>query len=305
MKNLIYLPFLSILFLACEEDVAVVSEPNISDTLRTNGLIYGLSNKTFDEANTIIIDALNAIEPIKIVAEVNHTNNANLVNETLNPTKVILFGNPALGTPLMKKNQLAGLDLPQKLLLFEGEDAMLKIAYNSADYLAQRHGLEGVETLENIAGALANFAEMVADEQLISNTMPVNFMEGIVVKTSNNNFSDTFINLEEAITANENLRIIAVLDHQANAASINLDLAPTILIIFGNPNLGTPLMQNSQTTGIDLPQKMLVFENEDGAVMVAYNNPAYLVNRHGITGNEDIITTITNALDNLSNAAVN
>jgi len=83
-----------------------------------------------------------------------------------------------------------------------------------------------------------------------------------------------------------------------------MDLNPTRLIIFGNPNLGTPLMQNSQTTALDLPQKMLVWQDDADVVHVSYNDPAYLVKRHGITDNENILSTITMALDNLSNVAI-
>jgi len=161
-----------------------------------------------------------------------------------------------------------------------------------------------VETISSISGALANFANMVADEDLkLSGTGEVQSMEGIIVKISQNSFDDTYTKLIEAISGNENLRIIRELDHSANAASVNLELPPTKLVIFGNPNLGTPLMQNAQTIGIDLPQKFLVFQDNDGIVNVAYNDPNFLATRHKVTGNEDILMTITNALNNLSNAA--
>jgi len=275
------------------------------EPLIINGLTYGNSNKTFEEANNNIIAALNGVAAIKIVAEIDHSANAVSVNETLLPTKVILFGNPALGTPLMQKNQLAGLDLPQKMLLFQDEDAQLKVAYNSTDYLAQRHGLAGVAALATIAGALSNFASAATTEQLVNAEVSVGLNEGIIIKNSTYSFEETYAKLVGIITKNENLKLIAELDHQANAASINLELRPTRLVVFGNPNLGSPLMQSMQTIGIDLPQKMLVFENEAGEVQVAYNDVAYLAKRHGITGNDDTLSTITDALNNISNGATN
>jgi len=275
------------------------------EPLIINGLTYGNSNKTFEEANNNIIAALNGVAAIKIVAEIDHSANAVSVNETLLPTKVILFGNPALGTPLMQKNQLAGLDLPQKMLLFQDEDAQLKVAYNSTDYLAQRHGLAGVAALATIAGALSNFASAATTEQLVNAEVSVGLNEGIIIKNSTYSFEETYAKLVGIITKNENLKLIAELDHQANAASINLELRPTRLVVFGNPNLGSPLMQSMQTIGIDLPQKMLVFENEAGEVQVAYNDPTYLAKRHGITGNDDTLSTITDALNNISNGATN
>ena len=72
--------------------------------------------------------------------------------------------------------------------------------------------------------------------------------------------------------------------------------------MFGNPNLGTPLMQSGNHTGLDLPQKMLVQSN-DGKVTVSYNDPAYLVERHGIKGQAEIIQKVSGALDKISSAA--
>lgn len=299
-KNIICILFVSITLFTCKDDTEF-----ITDSIEVNGLAYANSDKSFEDANTMLIDALNAVAPIGIVAEVVHSDNAASVGETLNPTKVILFGNPALGTPLMQKNQLTGLDLPQKMLLFENEDGELKIAYNEVSYLSQRHDVGDVETLNTIANALNNFAAMVANEDLMSSEGDtVQLAEGITMKSSQNSMDATYAKLIDALNANAQLTIVRELDHQANAASVGLDLPPTKLVVFGNPNLGTPLMQSAQTLGIDLPQKMLVYENADGEVNVAYNDPAFLAMRHGVEGNEDVLVTITNALNNLSEVAI-
>jgi len=138
-KNIICILFVSLILFTCKDD----TESTTND-MEINGLAYANSDESFENANTIIIDALNAVAPIGIVAEVVHSDNAASVGQTLNPTKVILFGNPALGTPLMQKNQLTGLDLPQKMLLFADENDALKVAYNDVSYLAQRHDVGDV-----------------------------------------------------------------------------------------------------------------------------------------------------------------
>lgn len=81
---------------------------------------------------------------------------------------------------------------------------------------------------------------------------------------------------------------VATIDHAENAASIGEELRPTMLLIFGNPEVGTPLMQEDQSIGIDLPQKLLVWEGPDGEVNVTYNDPEYLAARHGIDQDERI-----------------
>jgi uncharacterized protein (DUF302 family) len=129
------------------------------------------------------------------------------------------------------------------------------------------------------------------------------FDSGLVTVESNLAFEETFDRLQAALEANENLRILTTVDHQANAAGVGHSLPPTRLILFGNPALGTPLMQGSRTTAIDLPQKMLVWQDQDGRVFLTYNDPLYLRQRHGLEGGDEILTTMSNALRTLANVA--
>jgi len=127
---------------------------------------------------------------------------------------------------------------------------------------------------------------------------------GIITKVSKVSFEQTYQQLRAVIDNNPNLKIIAELDHQKNAGSVDLKLNPTRIIFFGNPRLGTPLMQNAQTIGLDLPQKILVYQEEDGTVKVAYNDPLYLKNRHTVTGQEAILEKISGALNKLTGVAI-
>ncbi|WP_062056280.1 DUF302 domain-containing protein [Aquimarina longa] len=134
--------------------------------------------------------------------------------------------------------------------------------------------------------------------------MDSNRGEGVITKVSTQDFENTYNTLVEIITNNPNLKIVAQLDHQANAASVGLKINPTRVIMFGNPKLGTPLMQNAQIVGLDLPQKILIWQDEQGVVNVSYNDPEFLKNRHGISDNEEILTTIAKALDNISKGTI-
>jgi len=126
---------------------------------------------------------------------------------------------------------------------------------------------------------------------------------GIITKVSLDNFQRTYDKLRSIIDGNPNLKIILELDHQANAASVDLTLEPTKIIMFGNPKLGTPLMLSGElTTGLDLPQKMLVTERS-GVVSISYNNPSYLKTRHQVIAREEVLKKVTEALDKISNAA--
>ena len=126
---------------------------------------------------------------------------------------------------------------------------------------------------------------------------------GIITKSSLKSFEETYSSLKNALNSNENITIIAELDHQKNAESVGLELPPTKIIFFGNPKLGTPLMNQDQSIGLDLPQKMLVWENAEGEVYVSYNDPYFIAERHSVNNTDEILNKISTALDNLSNVA--
>jgi len=131
------------------------------------------------------------------------------------------------------------------------------------------------------------------------------FMEnnGLVIKKSNQTFEATYNKLRGVIEANPNLKIILELDHSKNAASKDLELRPTRILVFGNPMLGTPLMQAQPTLAIDLPQKVLVYQ-ENNEVFVAYNDPSYLKERHAVEGKEELLAKIAGALGKITDAAL-
>jgi uncharacterized protein (DUF302 family) len=78
------------------------------------------------------------------------------------------------------------------------------------------------------------------------------------------------------------LKVFARIDHAAGAAKVGKELPPTELLIFGNPKGGTPFMECAQTVAVDLPLKVLVWQDADGQVWLGYNDPAYIAARHGV-----------------------
>lgn len=139
--------------------------------------------------------------------------------------------------------------------------------------------------------------------QKTSEPMEITKGKGMITKNSNLSFDETYNKLEAVIDNNPNLKIIAQLDHQANAASVGLKLNPTKIIMFGNPKLGTPLMQNAQTTGLDLPQKIMVWQDDNAIVKISYNAPNYLQERHGIENTQEVLDKISGALDKITSVA--
>lgn len=105
--------------------------------------------------------------------------------------------------------------------------------------------------------------------------------DGLVTLTSKYAIWETARRLDAAL-ASRGLTVFARIDHAANAASVNLPLRPTEVVIFGNAKGGTPLMQDRQTAGLDLPLKILLWEDADGKARLTYNTPAWIAERHSL-----------------------
>ena len=127
-------------------------------------------------------------------------------------------------------------------------------------------------------------------------------VQGLTTIRSNFGPQDTIDRLETAIKA-KGMTVFARIDHAAGAAAVGLTLRPTEVVIFGNARGGTPLMQSVQTLGIDLPLKALVWQDTAGVTWLSYNDPAWLAERHGLSGAEAPVGAMTAALDAVAKAA--
>ena len=124
----------------------------------------------------------------------------------------------------------------------------------------------------------------------------------VIAVQSSHDFETTLSKLRAAIDTRV-FKTFAVIDHAAGAASIDQPLRPTTLVIFGNPRGGTPLMQAEQRLGLELPLKMLVVQEEAGAVSIIYNDMAHLFHEYGITEMAEPLEKIEGALSAIATEA--
>jgi uncharacterized protein (DUF302 family) len=128
--------------------------------------------------------------------------------------------------------------------------------------------------------------------------------DGLITLASNHAVKETMDRLEAALRE-KGITLFARIDHAAGAASVDMPLRPTELIIFGNPKAGTPLMQAKQSIGIDLPLKILGWQDAAGKAWLAYNDPAWLARRHGLGSDaETAVAGLAKALATLAAGAV-
>jgi uncharacterized protein (DUF302 family) len=262
------------------------------------GLVTVATDRSVSAAAEQLKSALRS-SGASVVADIDHAAHAG--GDSLRPTRLLMFGSPQLGTPLMRSVRTAGLDLPQKILIWEGADDSTRVTYNAPSYLTARHEVAGVgSSLNRMGGALADLAEQAAGrvpDTTAFNADSIAAGGGLAIEISDFGVAETYERLEQAMQSRAGLSIRARLDHAQNApvAADGDSLPPTRLLVLGNLDAGTPLMRKAPTMGIDLPQKMLVWESDDDNTFVSYNEPAYLARRHQLadtTGLDRIAQTL-------------
>ncbi len=133
--------------------------------------------------------------------------------------------------------------------------------------------------------------------------LPATAGTGIITVQSSHSVQSTLDRLTK-ILKSKGITIFTRVDHAAGAKKVGIEMAPTQLLIFGNPKLGTPLMKSNRKIGLDLPLKALAWRDDDGKVWVSYNDPAYLKKRHDISDRDPVFKKITGALKKLIGKAV-
>jgi uncharacterized protein (DUF302 family) len=131
------------------------------------------------------------------------------------------------------------------------------------------------------ARALSSESEREYQDSAKENSVTTNSDNGIVTISSHQTVDETVRKLEAILQA-KGVKLFALIDHSGEAEKAGLHMRPTKLLIFGNPKAGTPLMIASPSIAIDLPLKVLVWEDADNKVWVSWNSPAYLQGRHGL-----------------------
>ncbi|MBU1659346.1 DUF302 domain-containing protein [bacterium] len=123
----------------------------------------------------------------------------------------------------------------------------------------------------------------------------------IIIKQSKYSVSQTIENIKD-IVKSKGMGVFAIINHQGNAGMVGMQIQESKLIIFGNPELGTPLMQENILASLDLPLKVLVYRDSENKVKLAYRNATWLQGIHGFKNNEAVMK-IDEGLDKITDKA--
>lgn len=128
-------------------------------------------------------------------------------------------------------------------------------------------------------------------------------VDGLITVKSDTGPAQLLTRLDAAIAAND-MTVFAHIDHAEAAATVGMSLRPTVVVIFGNPQGGTPLMQSAQTMGIDLPLRVLVWQDAAGDTWLSYNDVRWLGKRHGVGPDVEVnMQRIASVLERVAKAA--
>lgn len=239
---------------------------------------------TVSEAVDIISQALEE-QGFEITFVLDHAANAKSVGLELRPTSVIFFRKAQIERKLIDRRQTTAIDLLLKYLVFEDASGNIQVTFNPLGYLVDRHDIRLQEDfLGQLQNALSQFAPLG---------------NGLITVDSDLPFEVTVENVRSAIESRGTFRIVEPLFIDFSASTKGA-VRPTTLIVFGNPSVGTQLMQNSQSIGIDLPQEILVWVDEDDEVHITYNDPEFIARRHGVQGLDELLQNIATVLRDLS-----
>lgn len=137
---------------------------------------------------------------------------------------------------------------------------------------------------------------------ILFTALPLMAAEGLLNVQSDFNVKETTERLE-SILNEKGMTIFNQINHSDAAQKVGVELRETRLIIFGNPKVGSPLMQCQQSVAIDLPQKAIIWEDDKSKVWISYNDPRYLGKRHNIIGCDEVISKVEKALSGITKAA--
>ncbi|WP_276389242.1 DUF302 domain-containing protein [Eudoraea chungangensis] len=247
------------------------------------------------------------ILPYSLVVSLDHHRMAAEAGVYTPPSIATIFSDAEIDVAIIKEKQLTALDLPFKVLCYtEADTSSVKIAYTSAEFIQKRHQLAD-SILFDYNAAISKIISSFPLE-MISKTDVSNVQEGfgIVSIKSDFNYAVTIQNLKNIVMSQGDTKWFADIDYQKEAASLDVELRPTTLLLFGGPAPGGKAMVSTPKIGLDaFCQKLLVYENEHGEVWVAYNDIVAFSNLYYKTStkpqqliNQRLKMTFTKAITN-------
>jgi len=232
-------------------------------------------------------EVMNANPGMLITNTFNHQENANQAGLSMGFSTFHHLYTNQLVNPLIAENPLTALDLPLRIHFFD-EDNENMTQFIDGNFLIQRYGLsEGIQTAESNSRVLNSILKnLTDDEAFLKAELNIKKFEGIKILQSTSSFDVTAKTILNNIKNNNEISLLGAHDFQSFADDAGFETGKCILLLFGNPSVGTQLMKEQPSLGIDLPLKLLIYEDENEVTNVAYNDMNFIFQLHGYQNTE-------------------
>ena len=230
-----------------------------------------------DALMQLMQDNLSGADALRKVADIDHSRLGHAAGSPMPPARVLMFSDPRLDTALLQLNPLTGLDLPLRILAFEqASDRSAKVIYNAFDYLVSRYRLDAEQTgalRQSYAEAVATVTQGLPGDAFTAFDRDQMQPDGIITIRSPYGFENTLGRVNAVIDSQSDAIRFGVVDFQANARALGIELPPAYLILFGAPGPGGKAMASSPTLGLDaFCQKLLVWQDAAGQTYLSFND---------------------------------
>ncbi|NGZ89340.1 DUF302 domain-containing protein [Psychroflexus maritimus] len=262
-------------------------ESDLTSTLSSHLIQFKL-NIEVDDFYVKFNELMNANPGMMVTNTFDHQEKAESVGMTIDFSSFHHLYTNQLINPLINENPLVALDLPLRIHFFKDDNNDFA-QFVDGHYLIKRYGLEeSIQTAESNSRVLNSIVKNLSNQEKPFQNSDLNFkeLEGIEILQSTSNFDETAKSILHAIKKNKEVDLIAAHDFQSFAQEANYSIGKCILLLYGNPEMGSSLMQERPSLGIDLPLKMLLYETKDGVTHVAYNNMEFIFGLHDYQNTE-------------------
>lgn len=239
------------------------------------------SDALFEAVRTNVAEAAELQE----ITSIDHARLGAEAGSEMPPARVLIFSDAKLEADLVRLDPLIAIDLPLRVLAFETEpDGASAVIFNGFPFLEARYDIGPDSELEARYDASMSLAlQGISEDQISRFASDEMAPNGIVTLDSPYDFETTVTRLRAAIDGQDDTVWFGEVDFQSRSAEQGVTVAPTLLLLFGAPAPGAKAMAKAPTLGLDaFCQKLLVWEDADGAVRVSYNDLLALADRQGV-----------------------
>lgn len=252
-----------------------------------------VSTERYQQNDTLVLrirENLAASSALETVVEIDHSRLAQEAGAVMPPATVMIFSDPELESELVRLNPLVALDLPLRVLAFEDPASQSNlVVHNSFDYITSRYGLDPASSAplqaryeQRIAGSTAG----IPKDARMSFASDVMNPDGVLTLPSPYDLEETIERVNAAIDAQGDTVHFGTVDFQANARELGIETGVAYMILFGGPAPGGKAMAPAPTLGLDaFCQKMLIWEDDNGQIMLSFNDLLAIADRQGATVN--------------------